>query len=434
MDHQRNVSDDFELLAGSIPGERTAALTPSLRERESRNVTYLTSEFPVFWESASRATIVDVDGNRYVDLTSAFGVANVGHANPRVVRAIADQAQHLTHGMGDVHPTEIKTHLLAELVRVLPPGLDKVFLATTGSEAVEAAMKTALLATGKPHFAAFRDAYHGLSLGTLVVSGIDKFRDPFLPAIAEGTLLLEYPNGRVTSATDALARTRGTLSARDDLAAVIVEPIQGRGGVIVPPRGYLLGLQEICRERGLLLIADEIFTGFGRTGDWFACTHENVVPDIICVGKALGGGFPISAAVARADVMDAWPVSAGEALHTSTFLGNPMGCAAAVAVIGELERLRLPERARELGKAIAPRLEALTRLPNVREVRGRGLMWGISLTDAATAERAVFDALAKGVMLLQAGPLGDALSLTPPLVITRAQLTRALDILEEVLQ
>lgn len=428
------MSDDFELVGGSIPGERTAALTPSLRERESRNVTYLTPEFPVFWETASRATIADVDGNRYIDLTAAFGVANVGHGNPRVVRAIADQAEHLTHGMGDVHPTEVKTRLLAELVRVLPAGLDKVFLATTGSEAVEAAMKTALLATGKPHFAAFRDAYHGLSLGTLSVSGIDKFRDPFLPAVAKGTLLLEYPNGRVTSAAEALARTRDALSSRDDLAAVIVEPIQGRGGVVVPPRGYFAGLHEICRDRSLLLIVDEIFTGFGRTGDWFACSHENVVPDIICVGKALGGGFPISAAVARADVMDAWPVSAGEALHTSTFLGNPMGCAAALAVIGELDRLRLPERSRELGKAIAPRLEALTRLPKVLEVRGRGLMWGISLTDAAAAERAVFDALAKGVMLLQAGPRGDALSLTPPLVITRAQLTRALDILEEVLQ
>lgn len=428
------MSDEVELLAGSIPGERTAALTPLLRERESRNVTYLTPEFPVFWESASRAAVTDVDGNRYIDLTAAFGVANVGHGNPRVVRAIAEQAEHLMHGMGDVHPTEIKTRLLNELVRVLPAGLEKVFLATTGSEAVEAAMKTAMLATGKPHFAAFRDAYHGLSLGALAVSGIEKFREPFLPAIAEGTLLLDYPNGRTTPAAEALARTRDALAARDDVAAVIVEPIQGRGGVIVPPRGYLAGLQQICRERGALLIVDEIFTGFGRTGDWFACEHEDVIPDIICVGKALGGGFPISAAVARADVMDAWPVSAGEALHTSTFLGNPMGCAAAVAVIGELKRLRLPERARELGKSIGSRLESLTRLTKVHEVRGRGLMWGISLTDAAAAERAVFDALAKGVMLLQAGPRGDALSLTPPLVITRAQLTRALDILEEVLQ
>lgn len=422
------------MLSGAIPGERSQALTPSLRERESRNVTYLTPEFPVFWESASRATIVDADGNRYIDLTAAFGVANVGHANPRVVRALQQQAEQLVHGMGDVHPTAIKTRLLDELTRVLPAGLDKVFLATTGSEAVEAAMKTALLATGKPHFAAFHDAYHGLSLGALSVSGIQKFREPFLPAIAGGTLLLEYPNRYHISAKDALTATREALAARDDLAAVIVEPIQGRGGVIVPPRGYLAGLQQICRERGMLLIADEIFTGFGRTGDWFACTRDGVVPDIICVGKALGGGFPISAAVARTEVMDAWPLSTGEALHTSTFLGNPMGCAAAVAVITELERLRLPQRARDLGKTVAARLESFARFERVREVRGRGLMWGISLADAPTAERAVFDALGKGVMLLQAGPRGDALSLTPPLVITQAQLARALDILEEILQ
>ena len=428
------MNDDLELLAGSVPGERTEALTPALRARESRNVTYLTSEFPVFWESASRATIVDVDGNRYIDLTAAFGVANVGHGNPRVVRALVEQAQRLAHGMGDVHPTEVKTRLLEELTRVLPAGLEKVFLATTGSEAVEAAMKTAMLATGKPHFAAFHDAYHGLSLGALSVSGIEKFREPFLPAIAGGTLLLDYPNGRSVPPGDALAATRDALSTRDDLAAVIVEPIQGRGGVIVPPRGYLAGLQQICSERGILLIADEIFTGFGRTGDWFACMHEDVTPDIICVGKALGGGFPISAAIARADVMDAWPLSTGEALHTSTFLGNPMGCAAGAAVITELERLRLPERARELGKHIGPRLESFARFERVREVRGRGLMWGISLIDTAAAERAVFDALAKGVMLLQAGPRGDALSITPPLVITEAQLARALDILEEILQ
>jgi 4-aminobutyrate aminotransferase-like enzyme len=428
------MNDDFELVAGPIPGRRTTEYTQALRAHESRNVTYLTNEFPVFWDVASGATVTDVDGNRYIDLTAAFGVANVGYGNPHVVEAVADQAARLMHGMGDVHPTHVKARLLERLPQILPSGLRKTFLATTGSEAVESALKTAMLATGKSAFAAFHGAYHGLSFGTLAISGIEKFRAPFAGAIVGDTLLLDYPNANAIDAATAVDAARAALATRNDLAALIVEPIQGRGGVIVPPKGYLAGLADVCRERGVLLIVDEIFTGFGRTGAWFASIDEVVLPDIICIGKAMGGGFPISAAVARAEVMDAWPVSAGEALHTSTFLGNPMGCAAALATIDEMEREALPQRARALGTVIAQRLRAFSGYRRVREVRGRGLMWGIALPDAASAERAVFDALARGVMLLQAGPRGDALSLTPPLVISDTQLHRALDILEEILQ
>jgi 4-aminobutyrate aminotransferase-like enzyme len=417
------VNDDLELLQARIPGARTIELTPGLRARESRNVTFFSERFPVFWESASGATITDVDGNRYIDLTAAFGVANVGHANPCVASSIHDQAGRLMHGMGDVHPTEVKANLLERLPQILPVGLDTTFLATTGSEAVEAALKTAMLATGKHAFAAYRGAYHGLSLGTLAVSGIPKFREPFAGVVADTTLLLDF----------SLENTRAALASRDDLAAVIVEPIQGRGGVVVPPPGYLPGLRQLCDRAGILLIFDEIYTGFGRTGAWFAATHEEVTPDIICLGKAMGSGFPISAMVARRDVMDAWPISCGEALHTSTFLGNPMGCAAALATISELERLKLPARARQLGDALGSRLAALRSYEVVRDVRGRGLMWGIEFAEAQLAERVVVEALAKGVIALQAGPDGSVLSITPPLVIGEQQLYRAIDILEEVL-
>jgi 4-aminobutyrate aminotransferase-like enzyme len=427
------VTEDLESIRGAVPGPRTEELRSHLQAYESQNVTYLARDFPVFWESASGATVTDVDRHRYIDLTAAFGVANVGHANKYVVAALHDQATRLMHGMGDVHPTEVRAQLLERLVQILPPGLEKTYLASTGSEAIEAALKTAMLSTAKKRFVAYRGAYHGLSLGALAVCGIPKFRDPFRGLAAETTIFLDYPrNGRVRL-DDALKQLRDTLDTHDDIAAVILEPVQGRGGCVIPPRGYLAGVRDACSERSVLLIFDEIYTGFGRTGAWFACEHEGVTPDIICIGKAMGSGFPISAAVARRDVMDAWPRSEGEALHTSTYLGNPMGCAAALATIHELEHRRLPERAKHLGELLASQLPHLGSTGRARDVRGCGLMWGIQVRDAATADRVVKSALARGVILLQSGLAGDVLSITPPLVITERQLTRAIGIVQELL-
>ena len=419
------MSDEIERITGAVPGPRTRELARRLRARESRNVTYIGEDFPVFWERARGWTVDDVDGTRYIDLTSAFGVASIGHANPAVVAAIEGQARDLVHGMGDVHPSEVRTRLLERLARVLPPALEKTFLGTSGSEAVEAALKTAVLATGRSRFVAFRNAYHGLSLGALTVTGIEKFRTPFAHLIPGVTAFAPYPPDGSIDDVAALVDER--------TAAVIVEPIQGRGGCIVPPDGFLSALRRLCDERGALLIFDEIYTGFGRTGDWFACNHENVVPDIICVGKAMGGGVPVSAAVARAAVMDAWPESRGEALHTSTYLGNPLGCAAALAAIGEIERLRLPERARSLEGLVRERAQSLLERGAIVAARGRGLMWGLALPDGEQAERAVSNALARGVILLQAGPLGNVLQISPPLIISENALHRAFDIIEGVL-
>lgn len=429
--------DALEEIITAVPGPRTRELTPQLRAYESRNVTFVDERFPVFWESASGATVTDVDGNRYIDLTSAFGVANTGHSNAYVAAAIHDQAVRLMHAMGDVHPTEVKVKLLEKLAQITPGSLSKTFLASTGAEAVEAALKTAMLATGKSAFASYRGAYHGLSLGTLEISGIEKFRTPFAQVLPKKALALDYPAADALWADEGLAaaleEARAALRTRSDLAALIVEPVQGRGGSIVPPNGYLSGLRAICDELGILLIVDEIYTGFGRTGAMFACEHEGVVPDILCAGKALANGFPISAAIAKPEIMDAWPVSPGEALHTSTYLGNPMACAAALANIGEIERMDLPARARQLGTALGSRLDGLRADGRVKAVRGRGLIWGIELESGERAERAVKEALRRGVIALQAGPLGNVLSITPPLVISERQLFRALDILTECL-
>lgn len=404
-----------------IPGPQSLALQPMLRAFESRNVTYLADDFPVFWESAHGATVTDVDGNTYLDLDGAFGVANVGHGNARVASAIAAQAQQLMHGMGDVHPTEVRARLLERLATILPWGLSKTFLASTGSEAVEAALKTASLATGKHRFASFHGAYHGLSLGALSVSGIPKFVEPFGSMVQSGNVLLEF--GQPIDALDAY----------DDVAAVIVEPIQARGGCVVPPLGYLEALREYCTNRGMLLIFDEIYTGYGRTGEWFACIREGVTPDIICIGKGMGGGFPISAAVARPEIMDAWPVSSGEALHTSTYLGNPMACAAALAVIDEMEQAHLVARARTLGLKLGARLESLRSHPNVGDVRGAGMLWGIQLRDFPAVDRVVKHALRNGIIILPAGMKGDVVSITPPLVIDERQLMNAISIIEEAM-
>lgn len=405
-------------------------LAEQLRRFESRNVTYLTEDFPIFWESASGSTVEDVDGNRYIDCTAAFGVANAGHRNPRVMAAVLEQAGRLVHGMGDVHPTAVRVRLFERLAAIVPKGLSKFFLATTGSEAVEAALKTAMLYTGKSQFAAYRNGYHGLSLGALSVAGIERFRAPFAGALGAPALLLDYPQANLD---EACVRARRLLSETNDIAALIIEPVQGRAGIIVPPLGYLRELRAICNELQILLIVDEIYTGFGRTGAWFAVDREALVPDILCIGKAMGSGFPISAAVARSQVMDSWPCSSGEALHTSTYLGHPLGCAAAIATIDEIERLGLCARALALEATVRSRLQSLQSREGVVAVRGCGLLWGVELIDAARAGAVVTAALRAGAIFLQSGIAGNVVTLSPPLVIEDDRLAQALDVLEDAL-
>jgi 4-aminobutyrate aminotransferase-like enzyme len=337
--------------------------------------------------------------------------------------------------MGDVHPSAIRVRLLERLSQVLPTGLERIFLATTGSEAIEAALKTAMLYTGKARFAAFRGGYHGLSFGALGVGGIERFRAPFAAAIGAEPLLLDFPRaGGAVNFRDAALEANRRLSERDDIAALVVEPIQGRAGVILPPSGYLRQLRAVCDERKIVMIVDEIYTGFGRTGSWFAVEREGVVPDILCIGKAMGSGFPISAAAGTSQVMDAWPISRGEALHTSTYLGHPLGCAAAIATIDEIERLQLPQRARRLDDELGSRLSALSSLDGVVEVRGRGLLWGVALSNAAFASAVIKRALRAGSIFLQSGVAGDVVALSPPLVIGEDQLARALEILKVAIQ
>lgn len=436
------------------PGPRSRALAGELSRFESPNVTCLTEDFPVFWEEARGANVRDVDGNVYVDLTAAFAVAGAGHANPLVVDAVRAQAGRLLHGMGDVHPPEVKVALLKKLAEVAPGALGRTVLANSGAEAVEAALKTAVIATGKPRVLAFHGSYHGLTYGALSVSAREDFREPFSAQLGRTAVFAPYPYpyrspfGRDPEEAGAatlryvehLLDTPGTAS--EGIGAILVEPVQGRGGDVVPPDSFLPGLRRICDERGLLLILDEVYTGFGRTGRWFACEHWGVVPDLLVVGKALTGGLPFAACIGTDEVMGRWPRSTGEAIHTSTFLGNPLGCAAALASIRALEEGKLVERSAELGARMRARLEErLSGHPRVGEVRGLGMMIGVELVrDRESREpapelvgRLVVESLRRGVVVLGGGIHGNVLSLSPPFVLTDEQADTALGVLEEVL-
>ena len=423
---------DAEAIVTPVPGPRSRALAAELARYEAPGVTYLAEDYPVFWESASGALITDVDGNRFLDLTSAFGVAATGHTNPRVSAAVAEQATRLVHGMGDVHPTEVRTKLLARLAALAPGELRKSYLATSGSEAIEFALKTALLATGKPRILAYHGAYHGLSIGALEVAGIARFREPFARLVPGVATFLPYPAADV-AVEHAIAAVHVALDHDPEIGAIVLEPIQGRGGVIVPPRGFLSALRTLCDERGLLLILDEIYTGFGRTGAMFACEHEDVVPDLMCVGKAIAGGVPLSATIGTPRAIDAWPVSAGEAIHTSTFLGNPLACAAALANLDELDRLDVIGRVRAHEPSLRAHLRALTRFDSVRDVRGMGFLWGVEFHHAEFANRVVIRGLRNGVILLQSGTTGTSITIAPPLVMEPQQLARALTLFERTI-
>lgn len=446
----------------AIPGPRSHALAEKLRRYESRNVTYLAEDFPIFWQRAEGTNVWDADGNRFLDLTSAFGVSGLGHTNPALRDAVSEQVGELMHSMGDVHPTELKTRLCERLSALTferwGVGTGKVVLGNSGSDAVEIALKTSLLHSGRAGVIAFTGGYHGLGLGALSATGIPFFREPFRPQLKELATNLPYPHcfrcpfgvregfrveGRdfpncaascLESLHDEIERT----IARREIGCILVEPLQGRGGCVVPPRDFLPMLRSICDAHKILLIADEIYTGFNRTGVLFACEHFGVVPDIICLGKALTGGFPLSACVGRADVMDAWPLSSGEALHTSTFLGNPLGCAMALASLDQHADPTLAKQVRERSAKLKSALLAL-RSPAIGHVRGLGLKLGVELVkrdgspNGALGVAIMKRALRDGLILLLESPDSNVLNLCPPFAISDAEIAFVAARLQEYL-
>ncbi len=420
------TGNDLPRLKTSLPGPASRAWVdrlavrecPAITARRARRAALLgrADDDPPVWVQARGANVLDADGNLLVDLTSGFGAASVGHAHPRVVAAAQAQLERLPHAMGDAYFHPGRVELLEKLAGLT--GLDRAIMGSSGSDSVEAALKTACIATGRDGVLAFEGGYHGLSYGALAVTGYKSaaFRAPFAGQL--GTHVRHAPFGE-------------EIPCLDGLAAVIVEPIQGRGGVRVPPVGWLAALAAEARRAGALLVFDEIFTGVGRTGRWFAFQHEGVVPDLLCVGKGLGGGFPVSACFGSARVMDAWGASTGEAIHTQTFLGNPTGCAMAMATIAVIEDGGLVEHAEREGAWLSL---ALSSLPGVHAVRGRGLMIGAVLHSGPAALAASRGMLRRGWIVLPSGETGEILAFTPPLVVERRLLEGAVTALGEVLR
>ncbi len=360
------------------------------------------------------AILYDVNGRAYIDCMGGYGVSLVGHCHPKVVRAIKEQCGRLVACHGSLY-NDKRAELLEKIAKIAPKGLNKIFLSNSGAESVECAIKAAVKYTGKHEIISMVRGFHGKTLGALSATWNPKYREPFEKIINKNFKFAPFGN---------LERVEEAIT--NDTAAVIVEPIQGEGGVHVAPQGFLEGLRKICDEHEIVLIFDEVQTGFGRTGRMWASEHWNVKPDIMCVAKAMGGGLPIGATIAREDIMDSLKV--GE--HTSTFGGNPLACAAACATIDVIIEENLIERARILGDAFMRALQVMVdEFRVLREVRGLGLM--IGLEARIDIYNVLLESIKRGVILLYSGR--NIIRFLPPLVISREQLNRVTEVLREVL-
>ena len=369
---------------------------------------------PIVVTRGKGALVWDINAKEYIDCTGSYGVCIVGHSHPKVVEAVKRQAETLISCHSSFY-NDARSKLLQKITQISPKSLNRVFLANSGAEAVECAIKLARKFSGKPEIIAMMSAFHGKTMGALSATWDKKYREPFKPLVPE---FKHVP-------PDNLQKVKKAIT--DKTAAIIVEPIRGEGGVRIPPNGFLSGLREICDKTGVLLIFDEVQTGFGRTGTIFACEHWNVVPDVLCVAKSVAGGLPIGITIAKENVMSSLKV--GE--HTTTFGGNPLVCAGACAAIDVLLEEKLPERAATQGRYFKRKLELLqARHKIVREVRGLGLMIGMELRFDVL--NIILKSVDRGVLILDAGR--NILRFLPPLVIEREQIDRVINTLDTVME
>jgi 4-aminobutyrate aminotransferase/(S)-3-amino-2-methylpropionate transaminase len=430
------------ILATEVPGPRSRELAA---RRDAAVSAGVSSGVHAYIERGSGAILVDADGNHLIDLGSGIAVTSVGHAHPAVAAAIAAQTEDFNHTCFMVTPYE-EYVAVAEALNELTPGTHakRTALFNSGAEAVENAVKVARLATGRTAVVAFDHAYHGRTNLTMALTAKNMpYKDHFGPFAPEVYRIpMSYPlrdGGRsgAQAAADAISQIEVQIGS-ENLAAILIEPIQGEGGFIVPAEGFLPALAEWARANGVVFIADEVQTGFCRTGSWFACDHEGVVPDLITTAKGIAAGMPLAAVTGRAELMDA--VHAGGL--GGTYGGNPVATAAALASIGVMRDEDLAGRARHIGEVITSRFAALAdELGCIAEVRGRGAMIAIELVvpgslepDAALAKSVVAACAQEGVLTLSCGSYGNVLRLLPALVITDELLADGLDVLEAALR
>jgi acetylornithine/N-succinyldiaminopimelate aminotransferase len=378
--------------------------------REARSFLPVVRRLPVALVSGRGSRVRDVEGREYVDLTAGWGVAAIGHCHPALQAAIAEQAGRLMQTT-NLFYTLPQLDLAERVLGVAPAALTRAFFVSSGAEAMEGALKLAHRATERTKFVSTTNSFHGRTLGALSIIGQDKHRAPYARILHEGCFV---PFGDLEAARRAVDA---------NTAAFVVEPIQGEGGVNVPPPGYLAGLREITGQSGALLVLDEIQTGLGRTGRWLALEHEGVVPDVVTLGKGLGGGFPIAGFLCSEDV--AKTVSLGD--HGGTYAGNPLACAAADAVLRVIDEDGLVARADTLGRRVLERLERFAKQHPERaaNARGRGLLLGLDLRDAEAAGTLSRRAAERGVLVNVTA--GTVLRLFPALNIPEDELWPALD-------
>ena len=415
-----------------------------LRLREQHVARGVASATPVFALHAQGCRLWDVEGREFLDFASGIGALNVGHRHPRVLEAVRAHLERFAHVCFQVVMYESYVRV-AERLNAIAPGdfTKKSLLVTTGAEAVENAIKIARAYTGRPAVIAFRGGFHGRTLLALSLTGKERpYRagfGPFAPEVYHAPYPYEYRGWTVDRALGALQELFATEVGPERVAAIIVEPVLGEGGFIPAPPRFLQALRHICNAHGILLVADEIQTGLGRTGRWFAIEHSGIAPDLITIAKSIGGGLPLAAVVGRADVMDA-PEPGGLG---GTFAGNPIACAAAEAVLRIIDEEGLLRRAEVVGHQLREGLAQLAReFPCVGDVRGLGAMVAMEfVTDPDTKEpdprmtdRVLREAVERRLLVLKAGVYGNVVRLLPPLTVSDEDISRALDILAESLK
>jgi 4-aminobutyrate aminotransferase len=401
---------------------------------------------PIVAECGQGCNIFDQAGKAYLDFTCGIGVTNTGHCHPKVVEAIRKQAGLLLHGQANILTHKPLLELVNALRTVVPPALDGFFFSNSGAEAVEGALKLARHATGRPNVIVFQGSFHGRTVGTMSLTTSKTIYRAGYGPLMPGVFVAPYPYAyrfgwepEQTAAwcLDELDFLLATQTAPYETAAVLVEPVLGEGGYVVPPAGFLHGLRERCDRHGILLIADEIQSGFGRTGEWFACTHFGLLPDILTVAKGLGSGLPISGVFSRLELMKKWVPGS----HGGTFGGNALAAAAAVATIQAMRAEGMLDNARRRGDQLAGRLKRVQEaVPAIGDVRGLGLMIGCEFRtperqpDKATAKGVVAGCLERGLLLLTCGPWDNTVRWIPPLIVTAEEIDRAVGIFEEALK
>ncbi len=396
-------------------------------------------------ESAQGVYLTGTDGKRYLDFLSGFGACNAGHNHPRIVAAAREQMDKMVHAPLGVIAPETTLRLAWELGQITPGHADMFFFGNSGAEAVEGAMKLARYVTGRRGIIAFLGGFHGRTLGAAsVTTSKVKYRNgqgPYIPDIYYARFPYPYrsaaptPEACAQESLDDIERLFEHVIAPQDVAAFLLEPVQGEGGYVIPPSGWLSELRRLCDRHGILLIADEVQTGFGRTGEWFASQALKVEPDIVCLAKSIANGYPLGATAARRDLMKQW----GAASHGTTFGGSPVSCAAALATLDVIRDENLLENARVQGTYLKQALDELkAETPIIGDVRGIGLMVAVEFVKPGTKEpnpdmagRVLRGALADGLIMYPCGHWSQTIRLIPPLIITRDQLEHGLEIFRQ---